>query len=302
MNGRPYISVIMNCFNSDKYLKEAIESILNQTYKNFEFIFWDNQSTDKSAEIIKSYNDNRIRYFYAHEFTLLGNARNHAISKATGEWIAFLDADDLWEPKKLEKSMMALNEHKEKLKVSLIYTKAIKIDDRENQVGEYTKHFTGYLFDKLLKNGNFIVQSSIMVRKDIFDKVGGINIKLNYCPDYDLILKVAKSYIFIGVNEFLTSYRVHKGSITSSKTYDNAFELINFLREQYSQNNLKFITKIYLKKNILYLITALLLKLIIAKKVSSILKLAIKYPIYTLFFPLAIPEIVLNKIKNKLIW
>nr|MCH9813328.1 glycosyltransferase [Campylobacterota bacterium] len=75
---QPLVSVVINCYNSDTYLKEAIESVFNQTYQNWEIIFWDNQSTDRSAEIIKSYNDNRIKYFYAPVHTPLGEARNLA--------------------------------------------------------------------------------------------------------------------------------------------------------------------------------------------------------------------------------
>ena len=101
------VSVIMNCFNGEKYLKEAIDSVLNQTYSNWEIILWDNQSTDNSEGIVKSFNDNRIKYFYSEEFTILGEARNRALSKAQGEFIAILDCDDLWYPTKLEKQLMA---------------------------------------------------------------------------------------------------------------------------------------------------------------------------------------------------
>ena len=96
MKNKPLVSVIMNCYNSDTYLGEAIDSVISQTYKNWEIIFWDNQSTDKSAEIVKSYDDERIKYFYAPSFTSLYEARNYAIEKANGEYIAFLDCDDKW--------------------------------------------------------------------------------------------------------------------------------------------------------------------------------------------------------------
>lgn len=76
----PLVSVIMNCYNSETYLKDAIA----QTYENWEIIFWDNQSIDKSPKIVKSYTDKRIKYFYAPEHTLLGEARNKAIEKADG--------------------------------------------------------------------------------------------------------------------------------------------------------------------------------------------------------------------------
>ena len=101
-NNQPLVSVIMNCYNGEAYLYESIKSVLFQTYANWELIFWDNRSDDKSAEIFKSYNDKRFKYYYAPQHTLLSEARNEAIKKSSGEFIAFLDTDDLWEKDKLE--------------------------------------------------------------------------------------------------------------------------------------------------------------------------------------------------------
>ena len=92
----PLVSVIMNCFNGETYLADSINSILNQTYENFEVIFWDNHSIDKSAIIYKSFKDKRLKYYYAKKFTSLYEARNLAIKKSKGKLIAFLDTDDLW--------------------------------------------------------------------------------------------------------------------------------------------------------------------------------------------------------------
>ncbi len=99
----PLVSVIMNCFNGEQYLREAIDSVIAQTYQNWELIFYDNQSIDNSAEIFKTYNDKRLRYFYASNHTLLYEARNNAIQYASGYFLAFLDVDDWWDPLKLEK-------------------------------------------------------------------------------------------------------------------------------------------------------------------------------------------------------
>ena len=97
----PLVSVIMNCYNGEKYLKEAIDSVCAQTYENWEIIFWDNQSADQSAKIFQSYNDPRLKYHYAPIHTFLYEARNNAIEKARGEFIAFLDVDDWWYSEKL---------------------------------------------------------------------------------------------------------------------------------------------------------------------------------------------------------
>ena len=99
---KPLISIIINCFNGEKYLNEDLLSVLNQSYNNWEVIFWNNKSTDSSANIYKSYKDKRFRYFHANEHTTLYKARNLAIEKSRGEFISFLDVDDLWDKRKLE--------------------------------------------------------------------------------------------------------------------------------------------------------------------------------------------------------
>ena len=101
----PLVSILMNCYNGEKFLEEAINSVLAQTYKNWELIFWDNQSTDQSAYILKSYNDPRLKYFLAPEHTDLGGGRAEAFQYLTGEFIAILDTDDIWLPQKLEKQV-----------------------------------------------------------------------------------------------------------------------------------------------------------------------------------------------------
>ena len=90
------VSVIVNCYNGEKYLKETLKSIQNQKYLKWELIFWDNQSTDKSKEIFYSFKDERFKYFYADRHTTLYEARNLACKKSNGEFIAFLDCDDRW--------------------------------------------------------------------------------------------------------------------------------------------------------------------------------------------------------------
>ena len=91
------ISIIMNCHNGEKYLKQSIESILNQNYKNWELIFFDNQSTDNSISIIEQFKDERIKIFRSNEKLSLYNARNEAIKYTNGNLISFLDTDDKWD-------------------------------------------------------------------------------------------------------------------------------------------------------------------------------------------------------------
>ena len=113
----PLVSIIINCYNGEKYLREALDSVLTQTYQNWELIFWDNQSVDKSAEIFKNYSDLRFKYFFAPKHTLLSEARNCAIEYSTGEFLAFLDVDDWWAPEKLEKQIPLFDDQE----VGLVY-------------------------------------------------------------------------------------------------------------------------------------------------------------------------------------
>ena len=99
---RNLISIIINCYNGEKYLNQCINSVIVQTWNNWEIIFWDNHSTDNSKNIILNFCDERIKYYYAPTHELLYSARNFAVQKSSGEFITFLDTDDLWEPNKLE--------------------------------------------------------------------------------------------------------------------------------------------------------------------------------------------------------
>ena len=92
----------MNCYNGEKYLADSIESIVNQKYKNWELVFWDNHSKDNSKKIFKSFSDKRLKYFKSPKHTTLYEARNKAIAKAKGKYIAFCDTDDMWKKNKLE--------------------------------------------------------------------------------------------------------------------------------------------------------------------------------------------------------
>ena len=121
----PTVSIIMNCLNGERYLRQAIDSVFNQTYKDWEIIFWDNGSTDTSAEIAKSYGE-RVRYFRSKKTYPLGKARNLCMAKSEAEYIAFLDCDDIWLPQKLEKQIPLFEKDPE---VALVFSDAIYFNE-----------------------------------------------------------------------------------------------------------------------------------------------------------------------------
>ena len=104
----PLVSIIMNCYNGEKFLREAIDSVYAQIYQNWEIIFWDNNSIDQSINLIKKIKDKRLKIFKSSKTIRLYDARNHAINRSTGKFLAFLDIDDTWHPKKIEKQMRRL--------------------------------------------------------------------------------------------------------------------------------------------------------------------------------------------------
>ena len=114
----PLISIIVNCFNGEKYLRKALESILSQTYTNWEVIFWDNRSSDNSKKIFSEFKDSRFKYFISNTHTTLYEARNNAINQSKGEILAFLDTDDWWDENKLEKQIVFFKDEK----VGLVHT------------------------------------------------------------------------------------------------------------------------------------------------------------------------------------
>ena len=122
---QPLVSVIMNCLNCSKYLSTAIDSVYGQTYNNWEIILLDNNSDDNSLAIVKKYDD-KIKYFRTSKIEKLGKARNIALEKSKGEYLAFLDCDDLWLPEKIEKQISLFENNK---KLGLVFCDTIFCDN-----------------------------------------------------------------------------------------------------------------------------------------------------------------------------
>ena len=218
----------MNCFNCSKYLREAIDSVYSQTYTDWEIIFWDNASTDNSAEIAKSY-DNKLRYFRGEKNVPLGYARNLAIECAKGEYVAFLDCDDLWLPEKLEKQMKLFETQPE---VMLVYSDSYFIDSVGNTkktAFETKKYARGRVFNELLCEYNFIPLLTVIVRKEVFDEVGLFNPEYKMAEEYDLFLRIADLHPIDYVELPLTKYRVHDDNFSYNLDVGikEVFEIMN---------------------------------------------------------------------------
>ena len=128
MKKKPLVSVIINCFDGEKFLSKAIESVLDQNYKNWEIVFFDNNSTDNSSLILKNYKDKRIKYFKSKNKLSLYRARNLAIKKAKGTLISFLDVDDWWLKSKLNKQVKFFIKNKN---ISALYSNIYVCDEKK---------------------------------------------------------------------------------------------------------------------------------------------------------------------------
>ena len=213
MNNEPLISIIMNCYNGEKYLKQAINSILQQTYKNWEVIFWDNQSNDESAKIFKDYKDERLKYFLANSHTeVLYKAKNFALKKANGEYIAFLDTDDWWLPEKLEKQIPLFRDPE----VGLVYGNAWIFLDKQNKKKIYKKKKlpTGKILNELL-NDYVISSPTYVIRKKSLEKLEYFfNDNFHIIGDFDINIRLAAKFKIDCIQSPVAYYRKHNTNVS----------------------------------------------------------------------------------------
>jgi glycosyltransferase involved in cell wall biosynthesis len=242
-NNQPLVSVIMNCFNGDTYLKEAIDSVISQTYQNWEIIFWDNASTDDSAKIAQSY-DSKVKYFHTANNTPLGRARVSAIDEAKGEYLAFLDCDDLWKNDKLEKQISAI---RGKTNVGLVYSRCEIISGTNELLGKMPQREElpsgDNVFDELVKE-NFIPFVSALISRQKYDDVGGFPAHYKNSTDYHVFLKISYTYKVIAIDEVLCKYREHSGNLSHSQYVIGAKECVDsvslFLPDQRAIIGIKY--------------------------------------------------------------
>lgn len=209
----PLISIIMPAYNAEKYILSSVESVISQTFKNWELIVIDDGSKDNTMEILKKIKDtdNRIRLIENETNMGVSLTRNRGIEIARSEWIAFLDSDDLWSPFKLEKQLLIA----QKNDAEFVFSGA-------SYINESSKPFNGIFevpsivtFDSLKKQ-NVISCSSVLLKRYFFDDVKMENDQLH--EDYVVWLKILKSgCIAHGINEPLLIYRLSTKSKSGNK-------------------------------------------------------------------------------------
>ncbi|OGM93849.1 hypothetical protein A2524_00620 [Candidatus Wolfebacteria bacterium RIFOXYD12_FULL_48_21] len=211
MNKTPLISVIMPVYNAERFVKEAIESILHQTFTDFEFIIINDGSSDRSAEIIKSFTDPRIHMVSQSNTGIIG-ALNTGLKIAQGTYIARMDADDMSEPVRLEKQVTFLRGHPD---IALCGTWAKTISDTGEETGAYDYPSTTHAEIKraMLRHNPFI-HPSVMFTKQAIEKVGRYRQEYKHAEDYELWTRIVATFNTANLPEYLFKYRITEGSVT----------------------------------------------------------------------------------------
>lgn len=204
------VSIIMPSWNTGTFIAESIESVINQTYKKWELIIVDDCSTDNTNEVVKSFNDDRIVYIKNEKNNGAADTRNRAMRKAQGEWIAFLDSDDLWESKKLEHQIKFMNKHN----YVFSYHVYEKIDEESKPLNIYV---TGpkVVTKKKMYNYGYPGCLTFMYNVKAMGLVQITDIKKN--NDYAILLKLCKKADCYLLKENLAQYRIRKKSISHDK-------------------------------------------------------------------------------------
>jgi glycosyltransferase involved in cell wall biosynthesis len=224
MSERIQVSVVLTSYNHAKYLKEAIDSVLEQTFSDFELIIWDDASTDESWQIITSYSDKRIKPFRndVHRRALWG--MNKAISEiAAGEYIAIHHSDDVWEPQKLEKQVAFLDSHPE---IGAIFSNASIINEN-GQIFESSLHIYDKIFDQpnrtryawlnhFFCQGNVLCHPSVLIRKTSFEDSQPYRYGLGLLADLDLWVRLCLRHDIFVMPEKLIRYRVRANRMNAS--------------------------------------------------------------------------------------
>jgi glycosyltransferase involved in cell wall biosynthesis len=229
----PRFSIVIPTYNQAQYLAKAIQSVLAQTYQDFEIIVVNNYSTDATVSIVNSFADERIKLINYHNQGVIGAARNRGIEASCGEYVAFLDSDDLWYAKKLEKVNKVLEQHPE----ADVIGHGIYHKRQDSQLIESSPagRYVGPLYEHLLFVGNVCYLSATVMKRSVLQEVGMFSESARFVgvEDYDLWLRLAHSgYKFYFMSDLLGENLVRLDSV-SSKVDDQYRNVIAAIEHHY---------------------------------------------------------------------
>jgi glycosyltransferase involved in cell wall biosynthesis len=213
MSNEVKVSVVMPSYNAARFVTAAIDSVLAQTVQDFEILVVDDGSTDDTCEVLAKY-DAPIKYLYKPNGGV-SSARNFGIENARGKYIAFLDADDLWLPEKLEKQLAILEADAQ---IGLVYAATEKVDENLQNVGYIEANSYEDYCEALLLNLNIVAGScsSAIVRRDVALQTNGFDAEFSTCADWEYWLRLSLLTKFAPIKEYLVKYRVVAGSMSSN--------------------------------------------------------------------------------------
>ncbi len=228
---KPMVSVIIPSYNHEKYIARAIQSVLDQTYTDFELIISDDASQDGSADVIRSFSDERITAFYQEQNLGAVGTIDFLNKQAKGKYIALLNSDDYWAVDKLKKQVEYMESHPE---IGICFTQGVIVDENETVLTEFD-FAHAYVFMQKNKTqaewlryfwnfGNALSHMSILARHDVYAKEFSINPALRQVPDFDLWIRIVQKYPIYVIPESLFYHRrlTKENANTSSETYDNS--------------------------------------------------------------------------------
>jgi len=211
----PTVSIVVTTFNRVDFLSETIDSILGQTYTDFEIIIVDNMSKDGTEEYVTSLGDPRIRYYRNANKGIIAVNRNLGIQMSRGKYIALCDDDDLWVTDKLHKQISIMET---KPDVALCYTNAESFDGGRVVDKAMVKHAIKRNYFFCLLRSNYIPNSSVLIRSNVFQKLGLLNVDSSIFEDYEMWLRIAKEFPIYGIEDALIRYRLHANNMAGSRS------------------------------------------------------------------------------------
>ncbi len=216
----PKVSILMNCYNGEKYLKQAIDSVYDQTFKEWEIVFIDNCSTDNSAQIAKSYGE-KVKYYKTDHNIPLGAARKFGVNYCNADYIAVLDTDDIWLPYALEKLYDAIISGD----FALAYGNQNLINSDGESIGKIQNVYAGEegdFFPKLLKQFDIPMVATMINKNKLFEAKLNFDENIYGSEEYCLFMQLAVENNFIAINDFIVNYRVHES--LSTKLNDKIYK------------------------------------------------------------------------------
>ncbi|MDP2923088.1 MAG: glycosyltransferase [Candidatus Omnitrophota bacterium] len=238
------VLVVIPIFNGEKYIAEAIDSVLSQTYQDFQIVVVDDGSNDNTEKIVLSYIDkypSKIKYIRQNNGGA-ASARNRGIKSVSSEYVAFVDHDDVWLPEKLKYNMEVLENKKH---LAFVCSEAYRINEHGEIIDKLQRLSKDAEDFESLFNRNFVLTLTVTARRSSIENVGFFDEKISYSEDYDLWLRLAKHYKYKYIDLPLAKYRTHS-SQKSSNLYMIYANILKTLKKKEISNNVNFLT--YRKK------------------------------------------------------